>query len=452
MKKTTLLIAFLATTLITQAQIPNGDFETWQLDTVLTSPDGFIASDQILFNIENPLVQQSADAYQGDYALELNSDTLNGDTLGSFAILGNVVPGDDIQPIPYSSEVDTLKGFAKYDIQEGDTAVVFILIKYLGQELSVDGKIFKGKSNDWEEFSIPLSAGLLPRDSIIIVMQIGGDENSSAIPGSIITFDSLHFASSSLLFPQIDPIPNGNFENWSHRIAEVPESWASFNRELALLEVPPTIEKTMDSQSGFAAKVSTIEVMGDTLNGLFYLGQKIGEEFVGGAPYSGPLKGKVSGYLKSVPNGDDQAAMALNFMVGGEIISGDTLPIPNTAGGFIPFSIAFDLMGTPEEISMLFFGGDKPGSYLIVDELIVEEAVGIGELKRNTTVMLYPNPAVNELHISQSARVVQIFNAQGTLVMQLENYNSQESIDVSDLKSGAYMITLEGETTLNFQK
>ena len=78
--------------------------------------------------------------------------------------------------------------------------------------------------------------------------------------------------------------------------------------------------------------------------------------------------------------------------------------------------------------------------------------VGIQELKQNSNLNIYPNPATNELHIFQSAMsneqlAVSMFDITGKQVMEDVLFNNTYIINTSSLVEGMYFIRI-----LNTQK
>ena len=71
----------------------------------------------------------------------------------------------------------------------------------------------------------------------------------------------------------------------------------------------------------------------------------------------------------------------------------------------------------------------------------------------NTAVNIYPNPAVNSLHVSglNGNSTIKIMNANGQLVMQQKTSASTISLEITSLKAGMYVIdiTSNGEKVMS---
>ena len=63
---------------------------------------------------------------------------------------------------------------------------------------------------------------------------------------------------------------------------------------------------------------------------------------------------------------------------------------------------------------------------------------------QDANIRIYPNPVVNQLHVQANSPVKQLslINLTGTIVMQAEG-NNVEFIDVSQLKNGTYLLTVQ---------
>ncbi|WP_188112200.1 T9SS type A sorting domain-containing protein [Aquimarina sp. RZ0] len=59
-------------------------------------------------------------------------------------------------------------------------------------------------------------------------------------------------------------------------------------------------------------------------------------------------------------------------------------------------------------------------------------------------IRIYPNPAVNEIQISeiQSNNRLSIYDANGRFVKQIIDYSKDETINVTELPSGIYIVEI----------
>ena len=69
------------------------------------------------------------------------------------------------------------------------------------------------------------------------------------------------------------------------------------------------------------------------------------------------------------------------------------------------------------------------------------------EVEHNTHVTVYPNPAVDQLHVtlSKSADIV-IYNIMGQAVMNIEGHIGANCLDISELNAGVYFVKAGSDT------
>jgi len=109
---------------------------------------------------------------------------------------------------------------------------------------------------------------------------------------------------------------------------------------------------------------------------------------------------------------------------------------------------------TAPQAGAMFFkveATDNLGLKTITELQTVNLTTGIGQISTDA-ITLYPNPASNELKISlhnQSAAKVEIYNLTGKLLVGIKEFTSDETIDISALRNGIYMVRISsGNTTI----
>ncbi len=88
------------------------------------------------------------------------------------------------------------------------------------------------------------------------------------------------------------------------------------------------------------------------------------------------------------------------------------------------------------------------GVFSVSDNLSVED------INANQTV-IYPNPAKEELFINASqlqAKSIQVFDMTGRVVLNIDNALNTESINVSELKQGLYILVTDTKKQFRFLK
>ena len=104
-----------------------------------------------------------------------------------------------------------------------------------------------------------------------------------------------------------------------------------------------------------------------------------------------------------------------------------------------------------ENVMFRFVNINGYGNSTFIDNISVVGVLGILENKLNNAISIYPNPAVNEVNITLNdptygGMKIQVANSLGQVLQSLEaNINSAStySIDVSNLTTGLYFITID---------
>lgn len=106
----------------------------------------------------------------------------------------------------------------------------------------------------------------------------------------------------------------------------------------------------------------------------------------------------------------------------------------------------------------IFFGYDNYGSGFVIDNVVVQGAMSVGELNNNL-FSVSPNPAKDVLKVTSQGNAltnVAIFDMNGRAVKNVNLNNVLESdINVSDLQTGMYVAKLSsatGSKTVKFAK
>lgn len=86
----------------------------------------------------------------------------------------------------------------------------------------------------------------------------------------------------------------------------------------------------------------------------------------------------------------------------------------------------------------------------------VSICTSLGELASNFPTIIYPNPAQSHIRIRYNPTIstdVRIFNTIGELVLTVNNYSSEDLIEIADLARGVYFVSVKQQTTeANIQK
>ena len=133
--------------------IPNGAFENWDSLTY-RSPVGWEISGDSIF--------RTTDRFAGSYAIKMKTqDNGGGNVNPAYMTSGHNTNNGPTGGQPFSSTVDTLTGYYKYNAVGNDSAVCFISLTHLGTIVG-GNSVFLPPAATYTLFKVPISAGSAP--------------------------------------------------------------------------------------------------------------------------------------------------------------------------------------------------------------------------------------------------------------------------------------------------
>jgi hypothetical protein len=456
MKKTLLLSIAMIIGSVSFAQngtITNGDFENWSTMTLYENTDVWNTGNR--YDETGPLLStlKSTDAQNGSFSARMESSIVGQDTTFGFVLLGDIGDFGPSAGYPYTTTADTIKGWYKYDIIPGDSATIIVSF-FSGGVPTMDLVTFTGTQNSWTEFVYPINSGLVVPDSVAIGFASSNAFANFALDGSWLMIDNISFASS---IGSTDPIPNGDFENWVDVDTEDPDSWTTYNAQLAQTGFATTT-KTTDANSGnFAVQMETIglgnEFGGEPVPGIITNGNLGQQGPTGGVPYVAQPT-MFSGFYKYTATPGDTGRVAVTFWDNGIPSAFVYREFHQTVATYTQFTDAVTVPTVPDSMNIFFWSGDSAGSTLILDDIQFSGGnVGVYEFDGNLDKFnVYPNPASDvvtlEFELSQVSDLsLNVYDASGRLVLK-EAFGSQASgesrrtLDISSLQAGIYTYQL----------
>ena len=123
-------------------------------------------------------------------------------------------------------------------------------------------------------------------------------------------------------------------------------------------------------------------------------------------------------------------------------------------------TMTYDISAYVSETTSLRFtynNQNTPGAYAGVDNFVIDAVLSTDDNNTIEGFQMFPNPATNELNISSSNNIdnVTVFNMLGQVVIDQTVGATSQSINVSALQTGAYLlqVTANGRTgTYKFAK
>ena len=465
MKKTIVLTIAIAFFVIkAHAQfLPNASFENWTMTTLYEEPTPFVTTNfQTFLNVPMGNVKKSSDHVTGLYSAKLETVHIAPDTVPGYLVLGNPIPGGISGGMPYTASPDSLLISAKFNIMPNDTARFVVFFKNSGAIIGNCVAQFTGSQPNFASFSFPCYIAPWTVDTIAVIA-ISSNFDFPGIPGSYIYFDDVKFK----LAASILPFPNGDFETWTPRISEEPDSWATTNWG-CIDPLNPAVTKSTDHYDGtYAIKVVNKPTLwNDTL--AYVTNGVIGQSGpTGGVPVP-QNPSLLSGYYKYYPVGLDTA------FIGGftsrwdglsqTTVNVETGMIPLTAAStwtYFEIPITYNSWPFVDTINVAFASGNINGSFaglgsaLYVDALSLSYyPVSINEIttERPLEIIVFPNPANWLVQLSFNTPVdengeIRITDAYGREVYKKDysGSNPKESLtlDVSALSAGLYFVKME---------
>lgn len=448
MKK--LVLSFIALCSVVQisaqnGQIPNGGFENWSNSTLYDYPTIWQCSNQDQFS-GVATTYKSTDAQLGTYSAEIRSIALgpNPDTLFGYVFHGSVGGSGPDGGVPYTTVFNTVKFQYKCDLPIANDSVYLYIIRFIGGAPVefIMQPIIGGTHSAWTQGSALVTSN--PQEELFIGFVMGDPMNSVlCAPGSWARIDNVQMYNGAM---PVTNVPDPSFESWAEATVENPDNWSTLNNVLAGMSLANS-NKTIDAFTGsYAIELTTVveSVSSNTFPGVISWGpidlNNMSSPFLP-APYNANPT-IFSGAYKYSPISVEDANIQINFMQSGTVIGTHTEFFAG-ASQYVSFSSPLTISGTPDSIVFVAFSGSEVGSSLKLDDLSFSGGnVGIEEFEK-FNVSVYPNPASDIVMIKAEGNYsYEIVDLTGKIVRSAQDLNGVQSINVSDLSKGAYMIKL----------
>lgn len=391
MKRSVLLILVFALFLAVASpqNVPNRGFEQWETRELYEKPANWYTSNflQFLSGIADFSAVRTNESVTGNYSLKLKTIVYENDTLGAYATSEGEVSGAGfynlsfIGGFPINSKPDSLWGYYKYDIPQGDTAYILAAFKKNGVFIGMNYIRLTGNSNGFIRMAEKLDTLLDTPDTAFIAFST--TQIDKPLAGGVLYIDEVGFYPAAT-------IPNSDFEVWETPTYSDPVGWNTTNSFDVATGSEISAFQTTDPHSGeYALKLVTthLNFINENMS-LANNGQLSMSSFSGGFPFK-EMPESLSGYYKYMPVGNDTALIALFFskydpgtqtssIVGIETF--DLLPQPSYKyfeHGLNPGNLEFDTMNivaTASKGSPFGAYHNQPGSMLFLDDLWLKSA------------------------------------------------------------------------------
>ncbi len=267
---------------------------------------------------------------------------------------------------------------------------------------------------------------------------------------------------------------NLDFEGWfsdydAMGFGKMPDGWF-------MLTGNPDAQRSSNAQSGSFSMHVESNVANNPMLGW-------SDTLVGGVAFIGHVEGmgsiiqtepyvkrptSVSFYLRGNLLGNDTAVVSLQLIKDGSLAGGVTkfFGAGEISEEWKQFTldITYDTEDAPTQISMMVsstgvgvfqgqnFGTLTEGSYVEFDNMSFGTSTDITETK-SFNLELYPNPANQNITISNAMNSeVSIFNMVGQSLMSVNIQQNRQTIDVSELPKGTFIIQIKKGNQIHTQK
>lgn len=280
---------------------------------------------------------------------------------------------------------------------------------------------------------------------------------------SILFFVSIFFAFAA----SSQSIPNPGFESWlPNPDYDDPEGWGTLN----LLSIPgfdnpaSVFKDSIAPYAGnYSLKITTVVLVNNPAPD--QLADTFGVAFSGMVSFAGQVLGfpyslkptTLNFYYKYTPVDNDTALCNVQlFKYNTTTHMRDTLAsgyfsqnntVSNYTMGSVTLNYNAQFAGLDPDTAMITFQPSNdfvpiPGSTLWVDELSFTGGVGIDDLASSKKdVLVYPNPAVNELTIvsqNENGEKVIVFDEAGRMLTSILLVNKTAKVDLHSYQNGNY--------------
>ncbi len=427
-------------------QLPNGGFENWSDIDLYDYP-----TDWENANTDNyqgiPTVIKSTDAQDGTYSCELVAATTGQqDTIFGYVLHGTFGQNGPSGGTPYTNNVDEVQYQYKCDLAPGDTMFVIAIRFIAGVMVGTDiVEAAVGTESAWTSGSVALSNGAQEELFISFVLSnpFGNDIPS---PGSWARIDNISMHNAGI---EVTNIPDPSFENWTTLSTENPDDWFTLNPYLSSIGAENAIKSTDANTGNYSIEMTTLgaaPVGSDTISSFLSNGpiNLTGSNPFGAVPYNASPT-IFTGAYKYSPAGLDQGLLQVTFYQNGNQVGFQTQTF-NASASWQTFSLPFSIAGAPDSMQLFAFSGNLAGSVLHLDDLSFSGGnVGLNEFS-SMNVDIYPNPASTSVMLKAEGNYsYSLVDLSGNIVMSGNDVTDSIELDIDQLSSGAYIVTIKND-------
>jgi len=261
---------------------------------------------------------------------------------------------------------------------------------------------------------------------------------------------SLVFVFTAAMAMAQDTVPNGGFEQWTNG-GGIPAAtgWNSANPFTGPGVIATYQDSTTVHSGSYSAKLSTKTVGSYTVPGLLTTGNIDVNNFdiKGGiAINSRPVS--LTGWYQYAPH-NDTATISINLLNADSLrIGSGSIDISAATNGWVQFfvPITYDSASVPSLSQIIITSSGYHGTFgstMYVDDVNYSYyPLGIEQVA-SKTLNVYPNPSTGQFVIDNQqmhAKILNLYSVDGKLVKTSDLNESINTINVSGLSAGLYVI------------
>jgi hypothetical protein len=234
---------------------------------------------------------------------------------------------------------------------------------------------------------------------------------------------------------QLDSIPNSSFENWQYlpNATVRPTGWLDNDNSIAAWNVMP------DSMANTGFLSAKIEYA--SYRGILYSGFPVADH---------PLA--LNGFMKNYLNLGDTAIISIHVYSSAVLVDSGYMEIyGGIATAFLPFTVSITQNASVADSCVITLtGGNMFGSISWFDDLSFSFPTAVEEESSGTALTVFPNPVSDELIVEssgfrgESELIIYSVLGKKVLVSPISNLKPQIPINVSQLSSGIYLLSIAG--------
>lgn len=263
MKKFILSLALFSVCTVNAQYLTNGGFESWSNQIIFQTPNNWFTFNQFAVGSTPTPVAKVTDAHSGSFAAKLSSTIISFggsvDTLPGLIIYGDYdITAGGNPGVAFQSKPDSIVGFYKSSLVNGDSAAVFVTLTKFDNASSTQigigfsNGIITQNTSTYSRFSFPIeydpSVTIAP-DTLLLGVGIGSQNFNLA---STITVDDIQFVYN---VSGIDEISQATFKVFP-------------NPANNLLVIESTINDHFTIYSTLGQVIETVQVLPDSKTAL----------------------------------------------------------------------------------------------------------------------------------------------------------------------------------------